>query len=415
MIQYGLCGRTLRHSYSKIIHEYLGNDAYELLSLEKDELYELFECRNFKALNVTIPYKQDALSLCDEVSDEAKAIGSVNTVVNKDGRLYGYNTDYFGFVYMLKRAGISLVGKKAVILGSGGTSLTAQAVCKGEGAREYVVVSRHGKVNYDNLSEHSDADILINTTPVGMYPDNGRCPVNIDVFKNLTGVVDVIYNPNKTALVLEAEKRSIPSTTGLPMLVAQAVRAHEYFFDTKMPDSVIEDVYYKCLMKTLNVVFVGMPGCGKTSVGKAYADIVSRSFLDSDIFIEQQGMPIPEIFEKYGEDVFRDKETAAIKMLSSMSEKVIATGGGAVKRKENVEMMKQNGVVVYLKRDLDKLSTDGRPLSQGGEEKIKKLYEERHELYENAADITIETHEDVDECAKRLYNMIEKALPNLFE
>lgn len=414
MIQYGLCGRTLRHSYSKIIHEYLGNSEYRLFSLEKDELYELFESKNFKALNVTIPYKQDALMLCDVVSDEAKAIGSVNTVVNKNGKLYGYNTDYSGFVYMLKRAGISLAGKKVVILGSGGTSLTARAVCRGECAKEFVVVSRHGKLNYDNISEHSDADILINTTPVGMYPDNGRSSVDINVFKNLSGVVDVIYNPNKTALVLEAVKRNIPATTGLPMLVAQAVRAHEYFFDTKLSDSAIEEVYYKCLMKTLNVVFVGMPGCGKTSVGKAYAEITNRTFLDTDVFVEQQGMAIPEIFEKYGENAFRDKETAAIKMLSSMSEKVIATGGGAVKRDGNVEMMKQNGVVVYLRRDLCKLSTDGRPLSQGGEERIKQLYEERHALYENAADIVIETHEDVDECAKRLYNMIEKSLPNLF-
>ena len=414
MIQYGLCGRTLRHSYSKIIHEYLGNSDYKLLSLEKDELYELFETRNFKALNVTIPYKQDAMKLCDVVSDEAKEIGSVNTVVNRDGKLYGYNTDYSGFVYMLKRAGITLCGKKVVILGSGGTSLTSQAVCRGEGAREYVVVSRHGKVNYDNITDHADADILINTTPVGMYPDNGRKPVDLSVFKNLSGVVDVIYNPNKTALMLEAQKRNIPATTGLPMLVAQAVRAHEFFFDTKLSDTVIEDVYFKCLMKTLNVVFVGMPGCGKTSIGKAYAALTGRTFLDTDIFVEQQGMTIPDIFEKYGEETFRDKETAAIKMLSSMSEKVIATGGGAVKRGENIENMKQNGIVVYLKRDLGKLSTDGRPLSQGGEEKIKQLYEERHTLYENAADVVVETHEDVDECANRLYNMIEEQLPNLF-
>ena len=414
MISYGLCGRTLKHSYSKIIHEYLGNDDYRLLSLEKDELYELFESKGFKALNVTIPYKQDALMLCDVVSDEARAIGSVNTVVNKNGTLYGYNTDYFGFVYMLNRAGISLKNKKIVILGSGGTSLTARAVCKGEGAKETVVVSRRGEVNYDNISDYADADVLINTTPVGMYPDNGRKPVDLSVFNNLSGVVDVIYNPIKTALVIEAQKKGIPSTTGLPMLVAQAVRAHEYFFDTKVADSVIEEVYYKCLMKILNVVFVGMPGCGKTSIGKAYANLTGRSFLDTDIFVEQSGMSIPQIFEKYGEEAFRDKETAAIKMLSSMSEKVIATGGGAVKREENVEMMKQNGVVVYLKRSLDKLATDGRPLSQGGDDRIKQLYEERHLLYENAADVVIETHEDVDECARRLYNMIKDELPRLF-
>lgn len=414
MIQYGLCGRTLKHSYSKIIHEYLGNENYRLLSVEKDELYELFESRNFKALNVTIPYKLDALNLCDVVSDEAKAIGSVNTVVNKDGTLYGYNTDYFGFVYMLNRAGITLRDKKVVILGSGGTSLTSQAVCKGEGAKEVVVVSRKGKVNYENLIDYADADVLINTTPVGMYPDNGRTPVDLSVFTKLSGVVDVIYNPIRTALVIEAEKRSIPATTGLPMLVAQAVRAHEYFFDTQLTDKVIEDVYFKCLLKILNVVFVGMPGSGKSSIGKAYASLVGRSFLDTDVFVEQSGMSIPQIFEKYGEDVFRDKETEAIKMLSSMSEKVIATGGGAVKRQKNVEMMRQNGVVVYLKRDLDKLSTDGRPLSQGGAERITQLYEERHSLYESAADIIIETHEDVEECADRLLKQIEQELPNIF-
>lgn len=414
MIEYGLCGRTLKHSYSKIIHEYLGNDKYRLLSLEKDELYELFEAKNFKAVNVTIPYKQDALRLCDVVSDEAKAIGSVNTVVNKNGTLYGYNTDYFGFVYMLRRAGITLKDKKVVVLGSGGTSLTARAVCKGEGARETVIVSRRGEVNYDNISLHSDADVLINTTPVGMYPDNGRAPVDLSVFKSLSGVVDVIYNPIRTALVIEAEKKNIPATTGLPMLVAQAVRAHEHFFDTRVDDSVIEDVYFKCLMKILNVVFVGMPGCGKTSIGKVYALLTGRSFLDTDIFVEQSGMPIPEIFEKYGEEVFRNKETAAIQMLCSMSEKVIATGGGAVKREKNVEHMKQNGIIVYLKRDLSKLSTDGRPLSQGGQERIKQLYEQRRNLYENAADVIIETHEDVDECAKRLYNEVEKVLPELF-
>ncbi len=414
MISYGLCGRTLKHSYSKIIHEYLGNENYELLRLEKDELYELFESKNFNALNVTIPYKQDALNLCDIVSDEAKAIGSVNTVVNKDGTLYGYNTDYFGFVYMLRRAGITLKDKKVVILGSGGTSLTSRAVCKGEGARETIVVSRKGEVNYNNISDHADADVLINTTPVGMYPDNGRTPVDLSIFTNLSGVVDVIYNPIRTALVIEAEKRGISSTTGLPMLVAQAVRAHEYFFDTMLPDRVIEEVYYKCLMKILNVIFIGMPGCGKTSIGKAYANLSGRSFLDTDVFVEQAGMPIPQIFERYGEEAFRDKETAAIHMLSSMSEKVIATGGGAVKREKNVELMKQNGVVVYLKRDLDKLSTDGRPLSQGGMEKINQLYSERYELYESAADITIRTNEDVDECAGRLYNRIVEELPRLF-
>ncbi len=414
MINYGLCGKTLKHSYSKIIHEYLGNNEYMLLSLEKDEFYELFESKNFKAVNVTIPYKKDAYNLCDAVSEEAKMIGSVNTVVNKDGKLYGYNTDYYGFAYMLNRAGITLKNKKVVILGSGGTSLTAQAVCRGEGAKETIVVSRRGENNYENITNHADAEVLINTTPVGMYPDNGRIPVYLDTFKNLSGVVDVIYNPNRTTLVIEAEKRGIPSTTGLPMLVAQAVRAHEYFFDTRLDEKTIEDVYYKCLLKTLNVVFIGMPGCGKTSVGRDYAELVGRTFLDTDNFVENAGMPIPEIFEKYGEDVFRQKEAEAIKILCSMSEKVIATGGGAVKRPENIELMKQNGILVYLKRDLSKLSIDGRPLSAGGDEKIKQLYQERHTLYENAADVTIETYEDVADCARRLKEEIKTALPKLY-
>ena len=414
MIRYGLCGKTLKHSYSKIIHEMLGNNEYNLYSLDKDEFYEVMESRNFSALNVTIPYKTDAFDLCDVVSDEAKSIGSVNTVVNKDGTLYGYNTDYYGFVYMLKRAGIDIKNKKVLILGSGGTSLTARAVCKGEGAREYIVVSRKGEVNYGNISKHGDADVIINTTPVGMYPDNGRIPVDLSLFHKLSGVVDVIYNPMKTELVRQAEKRNIPCTTGLSMLVAQAVRAHEYFFDTKVDDGVIEEIIYGCLKKILNVVFIGMPGCGKTSVGKEYAKITERSFLDTDIFVEQCGMSIPDIFEKYGEEYFRDKETQGIEMLSALSEKVIATGGGAVKRDRNVALMKQNGIVVYLKRDLDKLSTDGRPLSSGGKEKIMKLYEERKALYENAADVVIETYEDACECAMRLEKSIDEAVRKLY-
>ena len=414
MIKYGLLGKTLKHSYSEIIHNFLGNDEYKLLSLEKDELYELFESRSFNAVNVTIPYKVDAFNLCDVVSDEAKNVGSVNTVVNKNGTLYGYNTDFFGFVYMLKRANISLKNKKVIILGSGGTSLTAQAVCRTQGAREVVVISRKGENNYNNIYLHRDTDVIINTTPVGMYPDNGRTPVNLDLFNNLSGVVDVIYNPIKTALYTKAKEMGIPCTTGLPMLVAQAVKAHEYFFDVTLDENKIDDILYKCIEKTLNVVFVGMPGSGKTSVGKEYADIKGRSFLDTDTFVEQCGMKIPDIFEKYGEEYFRNKETQALEMLTTFSEKVISAGGGAVLRENNVKLMKQNGIVVYLVRELSKLETSGRPLSKGGIEKIRELYEVRHELYENAADVVIETHEDVKECAKRLEQMIKNKIPQLF-
>lgn len=414
MISYGLCGRVLKHSYSKIIHEILGNKEYELYSLERDELYELFESRGFKGLNITIPYKTDAYKLCDEVSENARRIGSVNTVVNKNGTIYGYNTDYDGFVYLLKRSGIDIKGKKVLILGSGGTSLTVRAVCEGEGAGEYTVISRSGENNYGNISKHYDADVIVNTTPVGMYPDNGRKPIELSGFKKLCGVVDVVYNPIKTALVREALEMNIPATTGLPMLAAQAVKAHDLFFGTKTPDSVTEKVIADCLMQILNVVFVGMPGCGKTTVGREYAKLSGRSFLDTDDFVEQCGVSIPEIFEKYGEEYFRNKETQAIEMLSALSGKVIATGGGAVKRKENVSLMKQNGVVVYLQRELDELAVEGRPLSDGGRERITALYAERRELYENAADVTVKTDGDAKKCAEKLVSELEKTIPKLF-
>ena len=408
-MKYGLLGEKLPHSHSPKIHGMLGNLEYNL-EAAPDEVADFLAAREFDGINVTIPYKQTVMPLCDVLDGAAIEIGAVNTIANCGGKLFGCNTDFDGFIFMCNRAGIDMNGKKVLILGSGGTSLTARAVCKGEGAREYLVVSRKGSVNYQNISDHADADIIINTTPVGMYPDNGRTPVDLSLFPKLCGVVDVIYNPIKTELCLQAQKRNIPFTSGLPMLVAQAVRAHEYFFDVKVDDSIIEDVLAICMKKILNVIFVGMPGCGKSSIGTEYAKMTDRSFLDTDIFVEQCGMSIPDIFEKYGEEYFRDKETQAIEMLSAFSEKVIATGGGAIKREKNVELMKQNGLVVYLKRDLDKLSTDGRPLSEGGYEKIMKLYEERHELYENAADIVIETHEDIKECALRLDKAIDEAL-----
>lgn len=407
MITYGLCGRTLKHSYSRIIHEYLGNKEYRLINLERDEFYELFESRVFKACNVTIPYKKDAYDLCNVLSEEAKYIGSVNTVVNRDGVLYGYNTDYAGFVYMLERAGIDIGGKNVVILGTGGTSLTANAVCRKKQAAKITVVSRSGQINYSNVYDLSDTEIIINTTPVGMYPDNGRSAVDISKFPRLCGVVDVIYNPLKTKILSDAQELGIPCTGGLPMLVYQAVRAHEIFFDTKVDDSKISEVLAGCLFDTANIVLIGMPGCGKTSVGKELSQRLSRVFLDSDSFVEQSGMKIPEIFERYGEQEFRNRETEALKMLTALSGKIIATGGGAVLNDNNVSLMHQNGIVVYVRRELSKLATDGRPLSDGGIERLEKLYNERKELYESAADITVDTNEDVFGCAQRIIESVK--------
>ncbi len=410
MITYGLCGHSLKHSYSKIIHNTLGNKQYELINLARDEFYELMESRAFYAVNVTIPYKKDAYNACSYLSDEAKNIGSVNTVVNRDGVLCGYNTDFSGFVYMLERARIDITDKNVIILGTGGTSLTAQAVCRAKGVRTLNVVSRTGVVNYENVYDLADTQIVINTTPVGMYPDNGRTPVDISRFPKLSGVVDVIYNPLKTKILSDAQNLGIPYTGGLPMLVYQAARAHELFFDVQLDDKVVDRVLSVCLEQCANVVLVGMPGCGKTSIGKAVSNELSRIFLDTDSFVEQAGLTIPEIFEKYGEGGFRERETEAIKMLCSLSGRVIATGGGAVLSENNRTLMHQNGFVVYIRRKLENLATDGRPLSSGGLEKVKKLYDERHEIYESTADIIVDTNENVDECARMI---VEKFRENV--
>ncbi len=410
---YGLLGRTLKHSYSEIIHHALGNKQYTLTNVERDEFYELFESRTFKACNVTIPYKKDAYNLCDVLSEEAKNIGSVNTVVNKDGVLYGYNTDFAGFVYMIERAGIDLEGKNVIILGTGGTSLTAKAVCKAKNSGKITVVSRTGNVNYENVYDLTETQIVINTTPVGMYPDNCTSAVDISKFPKLCGVVDVIYNPLVTKLMYDAKKLCIPTTGGLSMLVYQAVRAHEIFFDTKICDSVVEQVLSECLMMAANIVLIGMPGCGKTSIGNLIAQKLTRVVLDTDNFIEQSGMTIPQIFERFGEAQFRSRETEALKILSSMSGKVISTGGGAVIKEENVRFMRQNGIVVYIKRQLEKLSADNRPLSKGGLEKIKELYEQRKELYENACHFSVDTNENITACAEEIIELVKQNIIKL--
>ena len=261
MVKYGLCGKTLRHSYSAIIHGLLGNNEYSLINMTEQEFYEFMKKREFSAVNVTIPYKTDALKCCDEVSDEALKIGSVNTVINKDGRLYGYNTDCFGFKYMLDGAGIDVTDKKVLIFGTGGTSLTARRVVAYCGARETVIVSRSGEVNYENVYSHSDADILINTTPVGMFPDNGKSLIDVSRFHNLSGVADVIYNPLRTRLISDAAKAGIPAVSGLSMLTAQAVKAHELFFSIRFDnmDETIEKILAECTSSVCNIILVGMP------------------------------------------------------------------------------------------------------------------------------------------------------------
>lgn len=409
MIKYGLCGKSLKHSYSEIIHNLMGNNEYQLINLTHEEFIDFMKAKDFKAVNVTIPYKTDALENCDIVAPEALKIGSVNTVVNKNGTLYGYNTDYFGFKYMLDKAGIDVSGKKALILGTGGTSLTARHVLTDFGASEVIIVSRSGEVNYENVYSHSDAELIVNTTPVGMYPNNGETLLDLGKFTNLKAAVDVIYNPLKTKFISDAEKLGVATVSGLSMLVAQAVMAHEYFFDMKFDDrtAFIENILAKCTAKVCNIVLVGMPGSGKTTVGKKLAQKTGMTFYDSDIYLEEKvGRKIPDIIENDGEESFRDMETECLTELTKISGCIIATGGGAVLREQNRYLIRQNGICFYIKRDIEKLSTKGRPLSQGGKERLYQLYEVRNPIYEDVSDYAVETHENTERCTDEIYDII---------
>ena len=406
LIKYGLCGEKLSHSYSEIIHKMLGNDEYRLLCMTKDEFYSFFRDRNFSAVNVTIPYKTDAYALCDAVSEEAEMIGSVNTVVNKNGRLFGYNTDILGFIYMLEKAGIEVCGKKVLILGTGGTSLTANAACKKLSAGQIVTVSRKGGVNYENVyTDHADAQIIINTTPVGMYPSNGVSPIDISRFSNLSGVADVIYNPGKTRLLLDASKRGIPTAGGLSMLVAQAVEADRIFFDKMGVD--VKETSKKVLEKleagVRNIILVGMPGCGKTTVGKLLSEKLSRDFIDADDHLtEKEGRSPEEIIKNDGEDIFRALETKTLEEITKLSGKVISCGGGAVLRSGNRELIVQNSICVYIKRPAERLATSGRPLSSGGIGRLLELFEKRDPLYKECADFCVDLDEDSEKCAEKI-------------
>lgn len=336
-MQYGLIGEKLSHSDSKFIHGLIGDYAYALVELAPEALPAFLKQRDFLGVNVTIPYKQAVMFHCDFVSDEAKRIGSVNTIVKDEkGRLMGYNTDYFGFQYMAEQAGIAFSGQKVLILGAGGTALTAMAVARDGGAKEVLMASRRGALDYASIYGQHDCNIIINATPVGMYPDNGRRLIDIGRFQNCRGVIDVIYNPHETALLQDAQALSIPCTGGLAMLVAQAARAAELFLGEKMPPYSMETVYKRAQAALLNVVLIGMPGSGKSAIGRVLAESMGREFIDTDALIEEQsGMNIPDIFVRYGEDAFRDIESLAIAEAGKRRSVVIATGGGAVLRKEN--------------------------------------------------------------------------------
>lgn len=404
---YGLLGRKLSHSLSPQIHALFGEYEYRLFCREPDELDAFFSDESVRAFNVTIPYKIDAYNRCDELSETAKKTGSVNTVIRfADGRLYGDNTDYFGFNYMSKSCCADYKGKKVLILGSGGASRTVVTVANDCGANEIVIISRNGENNYSNISKHYDADIIVNTTPVGMYPDNGDVLLDLEKFIKVECVLDLIYNPCKTQLLLDAEALGIPHANGLTMLVAQGLRSAEQFVNETFPDGKIEEVYNTILKNQKNIVLVGMPGCGKSTVGKLLAEKLSRDFIDTDNEIfKADGRKIPEIFSDNGEEFFRVIETTVCKNTGKRLSSVIATGGGAVIKKENRDALKQNGTVIYLERDISHLSVDGRPLSQNYGA-LQKLYHERKDIYESFADFTVEVSDNAETTAERVIECI---------
>ncbi len=379
-MRYGLIGGKLGHSYSAVIHRMLGNGHYVLHELAPGAVDSFLYAANFEGVNVTIPYKQTVMPYCI-VDSAAGRIGSVNTMVKRDGALYGYNTDYFGFIYMCRRIGVDFGGKRVVILGSGGTSKTAATVAADGGASEIIVVSRSGACNYDNLPY--DADILINTTPVGMYPHMDAAPVPLERFTRLSAVVDVIYNPMRTDLLIDARRLGIPHTGGLSMLVAQAVRAHELFFDTMVEDGVIEDVLGRLERMCYNIALIGMPGSGKSTHARRMADKYDMTYVDTDDNVhESTGRTPAEIITSDGEAAFRAMESRVLAEACAGGGRVIATGGGAVLDPQSRHLLQRHCKIIYLQRDIAHLATDDRPLSVD----LLKLYVERRPIYESLYD-----------------------------
>ena len=393
MKKYGCIGKKLTHSFSKEIHSKLADYEYELIELNEDEIETFFREKDFDAINVTIPYKQTVIAYLDSLSDVAKRIGAVNTIVNRNGKLYGYNTDYYGMKALIEKIGIDIKDKKVLILGTGGTSKTARVLTEDMGACEIITVSRtksENNITYDEaINEHSDAQVIINTTPSGMYPDCDSQPIDISFFSQLEGVVDAVYNPLCTNLVMNAKRKGIKAGCGLYMLVMQAVVAVEKFLDTEISRTVADNVFASVLASKENIVLTGMPGSGKSTVGKLL-DIDGFTFIDTDEEIEKRcGCSIRELINSKSEKYFRDLETQVIKDVSSKGCRIISTGGGAVLREENITALKRNGKIFFINADPDRLCpTDDRPLSDTAE-KLRKLYNERIDIYKETADVVV--------------------------
>ena len=407
MLKCGLLGEKLGHSYSPQIHSMLADYEYKLFEKSPEELEDFLKSGEFDGLNVTIPYKKSVMPYCAELSPTAAQIGSVNTIVRRsDGSLYGDNTDAFGFENLIVHNGIEVKGKKALVLGTGGASVTAQAVLKKLGASEVVVISRKGEDNYENIAKHADAEIIANTTPVGMYPNNGKAAVDLTQFPKLSGVLDVVYNPARTALLLQAEKLCIPCAGGLYMLVSQAKRSCELFTGKSIPDSEIDRIERVLSHQMQNIVIIGMPGSGKTAVSTMLAERLGRKIFDTDTIVsEKAGVTIPEIFAAQSEAGFRKLETEATAEVGKLSGNIISTGGGVVTVADNYELLHQNGVIVWIERDTNKLARDGRPISLSSD--LNELYAARLPLYERFADIKADNNGDINDTVNAIMEMIK--------
>jgi len=402
----GLLGRKLGHSYSPQIHNLLGDYAYCLYEKEPEEIEIFLKQGDFSGLNVTIPYKKAVIPYLDELTPQASTLGAVNTIVRRDGHLIGHNTDYFGFKAMTQMLPVDLAEKKVLVLGSGGASNTAAAVLKEHGAN-VVIISRNGEDNYHNLARHRDAQIIVNTTPVGMYPNTGASPVDLDLFPDLQGVLDVIYNPSRTQFLMDAEKRSIPIVNGLLMLVAQAKEASEWFTGSLIPDSRIQNIYDILNEQMANLILIGMPGCGKSTVGRLVAEALNKTFVDADEkIVEEAGKTIPEIFAQSGEEGFRNWETQILSDLGRQSGLVIATGGGCVTKSRNYDLLHQNGRIFWLQRDIGSLPRDGRPLSLSAD--LNRMYTERRSLYEAFCDVRINNNRAASDAAAEIIDLWRK-------
>ena len=412
-MKYGLIGEHLSHSFSKAIHEQIGGYVYEIKEIEPDKVEEFIKAKDFLGINVTIPYKEKVIPYLDYVDENAKKIGAVNTVVNRGGKLYGYNTDFSGMLALVKKVGVEIKDKKVLIIGTGGTSKTATAVVNSLGAKEVIYVSNldlEGVYTYDQIyKDHLDTQVIFNTSPVGMYPKNENTPIDLERFTSLEGVIDVVYNPIKTKLVLKAQKMGLKSEGGLYMLGAQAVYAYEHFSGKSVDKSMCDRVYSSVLKGKDNIVLIGMPACGKSSVGKALATLCGKKLIDTDSEIVRVAeMDIPSIFEKMGEEKFRELEAQVIKEVSKQNGVIIATGGGAILRKDNVEALKQNANLYFIDRSLELLMpTEDRPLGST-KEAIKQRYEERYPIYNSVCDVRIDGDDTVFNVAEKIFQEWKK-------